>query len=157
LDVNGDGAGVAEAHLVLDPSLVSRLRAQAKNVGTSAATLMHAAWALVVSCTTGKQEVTYGTVLLGRTDSYESDALGMFVNVLPIVFRLEVTALELVEAARKELLDLIDHQNASLAIAQRCSGISPRVPLFTSILNYRHGGADFDTQIGDAAGLRILA
>jgi len=53
--------------------------------------------------------------------------------------RLErVTAAELVQQTQRELIDLLAYEQASLALAQRCSGVSASMPLFTALLNYRH-------------------
>ena len=93
----------------------------------SAATLFHAAWALVVARTSGRDDVVFGSVLLGRLQGSAGAqrVLGMFINTLPLRLRLQdVTAKELVEQTQRELVELLSHEQASLAVAQRCSGIS---------------------------------
>ena len=70
-------------------------------------------------------------------------SLGMFINTLPLRLRLQgLTAKELVEQTQRELVELLGHEQASLAVAQRCSGIAGSAPLFTALLNYRHSVAD---------------
>ncbi|WP_438826902.1 non-ribosomal peptide synthase/polyketide synthase [Pseudomonas syringae] len=143
-DVQGDGSGVKEAHLPLDSSLSKRLRVQARQLGVSAACLHHLAWAQVLSRISGKDDVVFGTVLMGRMNSGEGAdrALGMFINTLPM--RINVGhqgAQASVQATHAQLSALLEHEHASLALAQRCSGVAAPAPLFSALLNYRHGAA----------------
>ncbi|MCF5710655.1 amino acid adenylation domain-containing protein, partial [Pseudomonas syringae] len=143
-DVQGDGSGVKEAHLPLDSSLSKRLRVQARQLGVSAACLHHMAWAQVLSRISGKDDVVFGTVLMGRMNSGEGAdrALGMFINTLPM--RINVGhqgAHASVQATHAQLSALLEHEHASLALAQRCSGVAAPAPLFSALLNYRHSAA----------------
>jgi amino acid adenylation domain-containing protein/FkbH-like protein len=159
LDVHGDGAEIEEAHEKVEAELTQRIRTQARRCAVSMATLFHAAWALVVAHTSGRDDVVFGTVLLGRQQSNASvqGSLGIFMNTLPLRLRLsEVSCRELVEQTRRELAELLNHEQASLAVAQRCSAISGSAPLFTALLNYRHTtGQGLDSI--NRTGMRILA
>jgi amino acid adenylation domain-containing protein len=160
LDVYGDGSRIDRAIQVLDADLAQRIRAQAPRLGVSAATLFHAAWALVVSHTSGRDDVVYGTVLLGRLqgNAGAQGALGLFINTLPLRLRLQdITAKELVEQTQRELGELLTHEQASLALAQRCSGIAASAPLFSSLLNYRHSQTDITSEFTSEAGVACLA
>ena len=124
--------------------LSQRIRVQARRAGVSAATLFHAAWGLVVAQTSGREDVVFGSVLLGRLQGSAGAQriLGMFINTLPLRLRLQgVSSKELVEQTQRELMELLGHEQASLALAQRCSGISGSTPLFSALLNYRHSTA----------------
>jgi amino acid adenylation domain-containing protein len=159
LDVHGGGSRIEEAHQELESSLSSRIRAQARRLGVSAATLFHAAWGLVVAGTSGRDDVVLGSVLLGRLQSTVGTqrVLGMFINTLPLRLKLqELSARELVERTQRELVELLNHEQASLAVAQRCSGLSGGVPLFTTLLNYRHSGVQHESDWEAAEGIRLL-
>ncbi|WP_095047885.1 non-ribosomal peptide synthase/polyketide synthase [Pseudomonas sp. Irchel s3h9] len=140
-DVQGDGLGIAELSLPVNPLLGQRLRAQARQLGVSVASLFHLGWAQVLAVLTGKQNVVFGTVLMGRMQGAEATerALGIFINTLPL--RVDVDAQGVraaVEATHKRLTTLMRHEHAPLALAQRCSGVVAPTPLFSALLNYRH-------------------
>ncbi|MDB6015101.1 MAG: amino acid adenylation protein, partial [Gammaproteobacteria bacterium] len=159
LDIHGDGGRVEEAHEELEPELALRVRGQARRSGVSVATLFHAAWALVLASTTGRDDVVLGSVLLGRLGSVGGQRiLGMFINTLPLRLKLKGTsARELVEQTQRELVELVSHEQASLAAAQRCSGIAGSAPLFSALLNYRHSAPAPEAQWSGADGIRVLA
>jgi amino acid adenylation domain-containing protein/FkbM family methyltransferase len=155
VDVRGDGTNIEEARQALKLGLARRLRAQGRRLRVSAATLFHAAWALVVSNTSGREEIVYGTVLMGRMRgcAEAQRTIGMFLNTLPLRLRLQgITVVELVKQTQEELVGLLNHEQASLAVAQRCSGISGAAPLFSTLLNYRHSAMKPEAEwaIGDA-------
>jgi len=161
LDVRGEGARIDRADQAIEPTLARRIRNQARRLGVSAATLFHAAWALVVSRTSGRDDVVFGTVLLGRLQSSAGAQrmLGMLINTLPLRLRLDrISARELVEQTQRELVELLGHEQASLAAAQRCSGVGASLPLFGTLINYLHSSIDIETgQPSIAPGVRVLA
>ena len=141
LDAQGDGSGVEEARLDLDAALARRLRARARSLGVSAASLFHQAFAQVLARVSGRADVVFGTVLFGRMHGGEGAdrALGMFINTLPVRVRLgEESVTDSVRRMHEALTKLLRHEHASLALVQRCSAVQTPTPLFSALLNYRH-------------------
>ena len=141
LDAQGDGSGIQEARLDLDAALARRLRARARSLGVSAASLFHQAFAQVLARVSGRADVVFGTVLFGRMHGGEGAdrALGMFINTLPVRVRLgEESVTDSVRRMHEALTKLLRHEHASLALVQRCSAVQTPTPLFSALLNYRH-------------------
>ncbi|RYF23452.1 MAG: non-ribosomal peptide synthetase, partial [Comamonadaceae bacterium] len=141
LDVQGDGSDIEEFKLDVDEALAGRLRAQARQLGVTAASVIHLAWARVVAMASGQQDVVFGTVLFGRLQGGEGvgQTIGMLLNTLPL--RVPVGSQDVVQAVRQThglLAGLMRHEYAPLALAQRCSRLETGTPLFSALLNYRH-------------------
>ncbi|WP_280613330.1 condensation domain-containing protein [Burkholderia pseudomallei] len=137
-DVQGDGREIAEFQQRLSPELSKAIRVCARRLGVSPASLMHLAWAMVLSRATGRREAVFGTVLFGRMQGSER-GMGMFINTLPI--RIDVDERYVAEClahTHERVVQLIYHEHAPLALALRCSGLPARQALFSSLLNYRH-------------------
>ena len=125
----------------LDLSLSRRLRCQARQAGVSAASVMHLAWAHVLGKVCAREQVVFGTVMLGRLQGGEGAerAMGVFINTLPLRVDLgEHSVLTALRTTHGRLTQLLSHEHAPLALAQRCSGVPVATPLFSVLFNYRH-------------------
>src|ERR1700691_190630 len=167
LDVRGDGTDARTAVVALEAGLAGRLRERARAAGVSPATLFHLVAARVLGVAAGREDVVFGTVLLGRMQAGAgADRIpGPFINTLPV--RVDTGAAgvaDAVAAMQAQLAGLLVHEHAPLVLAQRGSGVAAPAPLFTSVLNYRHSrsrsqgrqpGAEARAG-GGLAGIRVL-
>ncbi|HKX30700.1 MAG TPA: amino acid adenylation domain-containing protein, partial [Blastocatellia bacterium] len=141
IDVRGDGSGIRESGREVDARLGIRLRQKARSLGVSAASLFHLAWAQVLARVSGRDDVVFGTSLFGRMEGGEGAdrVVGMLINTLPCRIRVgEESVEEGVRQTHTLLTQLLRHEHAPLALAQRCSGVEAPAPLFSALLNYRH-------------------
>ncbi|HEU4562900.1 MAG TPA: amino acid adenylation domain-containing protein [Longimicrobium sp.] len=163
LDVFSDGSGIEVVAQQVEPAVEARLRSRARALGVSVASACHVAWAQVLARATGRDDVVFGTVLFGRMQGGEGAdrAMGLFLNTLPVRARVGGEGVEAaVREMHRQLAELLRHEHASLSLAQRCSAVEAPAPLFTSILNYRHGAGAKQARVADAAaagnGMRLL-
>src|SRR5207244_8781028 len=140
-DLHGDDPTIERSQRQVDASLARRIRERARELGVSAASMFHLAWAQVLSRPTGRDDVVFGTVLFGRVQAGlgADRLLGLFINTLPIRIRIgEDTVEDSVQSTHALLGHLLRHEHAPLSLAQRCSAVPPPTPLFSAILNYRY-------------------
>src|SRR5262249_55163528 len=86
LDVRGDGTGIEEAYLALEGDLARGMRANARRLGVSTASLCHLAWAQVLARVSGREDVVFGTGLFGRMQGGAGSdrVMGLLIKTLPV-------------------------------------------------------------------------
>ncbi|MEG3162940.1 amino acid adenylation domain-containing protein [Sphingomonas sp. LB2R24] len=138
-DVHRSGSDALEHRSMVRSATSAKLRSHARALRVGPASLFHVAWAVVLARSCYRDDVVFGTVLLGRMQGLEGvdSTLGIFIDTLPIRIKLNGASVkDCIHATHKTLSELLHHQYASLPLAQRCSGIPAPAPLFTAILNY---------------------
>lgn len=106
-------------HLHTDVDSGTRLKALAKELNISMASIFQLAWALVLRSYTNLQDICFGYVSSGRDVELDGivDAVGPFINILVsrIVFGKGDTAAAMLKQLFSTYLDSLPHQHASLA------------------------------------------
>ncbi|WP_340608594.1 amino acid adenylation domain-containing protein [Xenorhabdus bharatensis] len=152
---------VTEAHLPLSPELSGSLRALARQLKVSPSVLFHVAWAQVLAQTSSRDDVVFGSVLSGRLQggAGADHILGMFINTLPIRISLADRSVQtVVQDTYQDLITLLEHEQAPLTLAQSCSGVEHAIPLFSTLLNYRHSPVSEEkTTRNSWSGMRVIA
>src|SRR6185503_10080499 len=71
----------------------------------------------------------------------------------------EVAVQDGIRRTHETLAQLMRHEHASLALAQRCSAVPGHIPLFAALLNYRHSPAEQPSKDSSAnhEGIRLLS
>ncbi len=141
---------LARTSVSLDRESTARLVAAARDHRVTTNTLVQAAWATVLSCHSGDDDVVFGVTGAGRPselDGVES-MVGMFLSTLPMRVRFDGddSVSSLWSGIQAQQLDLTQYQYSSLADVARWSQVPPGLPLFETALvfeNYpRSRGSD---------------
>ncbi|PHM66698.1 Amino acid adenylation [Xenorhabdus stockiae] len=152
---------ITEAHLPLSPELSGSIRALARQLKVSPSVLFHVAWAQVLAQTSNRDDVVFGSVLSGRLQggAGADHILGMFINTLPIRISLADCSVQtVVQDTYQDLITLLEHEQAPLTLAQSCSGVEHAIPLFSTLLNYRHSQTSEEkTPKNSWSGMRVIA
>ncbi|MDH3024096.1 amino acid adenylation domain-containing protein [Gordonia alkanivorans] len=107
-----------ERRWVLDTDLVAGLERTARTSGTTMATVLQLAWAVLLSRLTENRVVSFGETVSGRPadlDGVES-MVGLFINTLPAVVDVDpdATIVEVLGALQSDKTAVLDHQHIGL-------------------------------------------
>lgn len=155
-DVSVEALKMTHAHTVfLRDGSLALLRRAASAAGVSLAAFAHAAMTLLMMKGSGREEVTFGSVMTGRMNAGAGAerVLGPFINTLPFSHgRPDLAPRAFLNHVQGELNGLIRFENTSIPFIQQLSGIKAPKMLFNALLNYRHRDPMAD---GDQSG-RVL-
>ncbi|MGA5063903.1 amino acid adenylation domain-containing protein [Streptomyces exfoliatus] len=113
-----------DAHLTQETG--DRLRAAARRQGLTLNTVLNAAWALVLSAMTGRNDIAFGTAVAGRPADVPNVAgiIGMFLNTIParITFTPDEPLLDLLRRTQSERAAVMPYEYVGLGDLQQESG-----------------------------------
>ncbi|WP_240686850.1 non-ribosomal peptide synthetase [Amycolatopsis suaedae] len=102
------------------------LREQARQHGLTVNSVLNAAWALVLSGLTGRQDVVFGAAVAGRVAAVPDveTIIGLFLNTVPVrvTFDPAESVLDLLRRLQAERMALNDYEFAGLGTIQAESG-----------------------------------
>ncbi|HEY6187654.1 MAG TPA: amino acid adenylation domain-containing protein [Pyrinomonadaceae bacterium] len=132
--------------LRLTPEETARLQAFVREHQLTLSTLVHGAFALLLSRYSMKDDLVFGTTVSGRPPALAGvDSIaGLFINTLPVRVRVtpESSALSWLRSLQDKLVALRDYEYSSLAEIQKSSDITRGTSLFESLLVFENYPVD---------------
>ncbi|MEL6562178.1 MAG: amino acid adenylation domain-containing protein, partial [Bacteroidota bacterium] len=136
-----DGStSIVTSRIFLPAELRDAVREVSGNLQMSPAVFFYAAFGLVVGRCSNKDYALFGSIFLGRLQGSKGSesSLGLFMNTLPVLLDLKGDVAAYISRTNEHLQKLIDFEQTPLSDVQDWSGISNDVPMFSTLLNYRH-------------------
>ncbi|MFD4778291.1 amino acid adenylation domain-containing protein, partial [Streptomyces sp. NPDC058427] len=116
----------ADFDTLLTPATSQLLRSTARRHGLTLNTVLNAAWALVLSATTGRADVAFGTAVAGRPADVPDAAgiIGMFLNTIParVAFTPDEPLLDLMRRMQSERAAVMPYEYVGLGALQQETG-----------------------------------
>lgn len=150
--------GHHQCHRTLSRSLSESLRDFARDQRLTLNTVVHGAWALLLSRLASEADVVYGATMAGRPHDLTGieDAVGLFINTLPVRVNASghSTLADWLAEIQGKLLRIREYEYTPLAKTQAWSDIPPGQTLFDSIVVFENYPTLPQTET-DAAGFKI--
>jgi amino acid adenylation domain-containing protein/non-ribosomal peptide synthase protein (TIGR01720 family) len=137
-----DDVDYAEQSLLLSEVGTSALSAFAQRHQLTLNTLIQGAWALLLSCYSGEEEVLFGVTVSGRPTDLPGveTMIGLFLNTLPLRVRIasETPVREWLQALLAQNIEMREYEYAPLLQIQGWSEVPRGQPLFESLLVFEN-------------------
>jgi len=131
-----------EQQITLSEATTAALHSLARQHRLTLSTLIHGAWALLLSRYSGEEEVIFGSTLSGRpVDLVGTESIvGMLVNTLPVRAKVppEQSLLSWLKQLQKQLVEMRQYEYSPLVEVQGWSEVPRSVPLFESIVVFEN-------------------
>ncbi|MGH9241421.1 MAG: amino acid adenylation domain-containing protein, partial [Vicinamibacterales bacterium] len=132
----------ADRTVHLDPAVVERLLRAARSLRVTPNTVLIAAWALVLSRYSDRDDVVFGTTVSGRPPTVPGveSMVGLFINTVPV--RVVVPTAESAAAWLKSVhdaqLDQREHEYLPLVEITQCSAVPRGTGLFDTMFVFEN-------------------
>jgi amino acid adenylation domain-containing protein len=150
-------AGIAEHgefYDALPATATARLQSFVRTHQLTLSTLIHGAWALLLSRYSGTEDVLFGSVVSGRPTELAGaeTMIGVFLNTLPVRVRAQRDArlLPWLQALHVQQVEARQYEYSPLAQVQSWSEVERGLPLFESLLSFENYPAEW-LSLDDAA------
>ncbi|MET7421076.1 amino acid adenylation domain-containing protein [Dactylosporangium sp. NPDC005555] len=159
-DATRDGITPGYLDAAVPETLATAVGAAGRRLGVTVNTLVQAAWGVLLSRLTGRDDVVFGATVSGRPADLDGveDMIGLFINTVPV--RVRIRAGEpwagFLARVQAEQAALLDHHHLGLADIQRAHGIGE---LFDTLTVFESYPVDEDALAAreTVAGLKIGA
>ncbi|MFE9450310.1 amino acid adenylation domain-containing protein [Streptomyces sp. NPDC006739] len=155
-----DSAVFAQARAELPARTGAALTDLARRLGITVNTLVQTAWAILLSRTTGQNDVVFGTTVSGRPAELPGveSMVGLFINTVPTRVRLrpDEPVGGLLRRVQEGYAGLLDHHHLGLADIQRAVGVPDLFDTLVVFENFPAGTAGPAADGPDNDGLRVV-
>lgn len=137
-----EASHLQEQSLVLEADFTAALTAKLRTQHLTLNTLLRGTWALLLSASSGLQDVAFGATVSGRPPQLEGveEMVGLFINTLPIYIRIDGAASfrSHLDALQEEQIAMDRHTDVSLVDLHRWSDLPKGSPLFESLFVFEN-------------------
>jgi amino acid adenylation domain-containing protein len=138
-------SGYGDSAFVVPEAVLQAAEALASHTATTLATVMQAAWALVLSAFTGDYDVVFGATRSCRRSALDGDAgamVGLFMNTLPVRAHTgaDRSVADLLRELRAQSIALRAHEHTPLGDVQGCSDMPRGGRLFETFVMFEDDG-----------------
>ncbi|MEV0177421.1 amino acid adenylation domain-containing protein, partial [Streptomyces sp. NPDC050803] len=134
------------------------LSERARALGVTLNSVVEAAWALTLSRTLGRDDITFGVTVSGRPAEIDGieDCVGLYINTVPLRVRLNPAEPlgDLLRRVQDERQRLLEHEHTGLADIQRAAGLGELFDTSVVFENFPLEAAAF-TELTETVGLRV--
>ena len=142
----------SEEHMVLSLEATKALQSIARKHRLTMHTIVQGAWALLVRCYSGQNDVLFGDVVAGRPTEIAGieTMIGMFINALPVRIKVspDERLIPWLKRLQEQQIELRQYEYTSLVRVQQWSDVPPGAAMFDTLLAYQNYPVDASLREG---------
>ena len=128
------------------PSLTAALQSFARRNDLTLSTIIHGAWAILLSRYSGETDIVFGSTVSGRSAELAGveSMVGLFINSLPVraQFSPQVVTLAWLKDFQEKLVEVRQYEHSPLVDVQGWSEVPRGHPLFQSLVVFENHPVD---------------